>query len=321
MTEPSSMSTPGSRRLAAVVFADVVDFTRLSAEDEAGALEVIEALRTAAATAATAFGGEVVKYLGDGALLEFPSLDGAADGAVALHAAFRSAQEARGRSAPCALRIGLHFGDVAVGPDGDIYGDGVNRASRLQGAAEPGSTVVSEDVARQLRRRRDLQLEDLGPRGFKGLDEPLRIFTLEPEASLRERTGAALRGAGGGRPERVGRLPLSRRHPRAMAVGIAAGLVTFVGLGVWTALTPAEEPRTEPILDGGVDPAAVAVLPFDNLSPDPGDAYIAAGLTDELGIALARVEGLRVASRRSAEEYLRQGLDLPTLAGRLGVAR
>ena len=167
--------TSGSRRLAAVWFADIVGFTRLSAENEPLALRLVEVLQTAATAAAGSHEGNVVKFMGDGVLAEFVSTEGAAVGAMQLLLRFDRLTKSWPQG-PHQLRLGMHLGDVAVAEDGDIYGDGVNRASRLEGLAEPGRLLVSEDVYRQLRSRPDLILTDLGTRSVKGYDDPLRVY-------------------------------------------------------------------------------------------------------------------------------------------------
>ena len=133
----SREKTSGSRRLAAIWFADIVGFTRLAAENEPLALRLVEVLQTAANAAVESHEGNVVKFMGDGVLAEFGSTEGAALGALQLLLRFSQLTESWPKG-PHQIRLGLHLGDVAVGADGDIYGDGVNRASRLEGLAEPG---------------------------------------------------------------------------------------------------------------------------------------------------------------------------------------
>jgi len=113
------------------------------------ALRLVEVLQTAAAAAVESHEGNVVKFMGDGVLAEFASTEHAALGVMQLLLRFGqlTASWAQG---PHQIRLGMHSGDVTVGADGDIYGDGVNRASRLEGLAEPGRLLLSEDVFRQL---------------------------------------------------------------------------------------------------------------------------------------------------------------------------
>ncbi|HET6616654.1 MAG TPA: adenylate/guanylate cyclase domain-containing protein, partial [Gemmatimonadota bacterium] len=165
-------------RLTAVWFADIVGYSRLAGEDDAAALQLIHLFQSTSRAAAESHGGRIVKFLGDGALAEFPSTEAAVRAAHELMAAF----ETEARSVPGgshALRIGVHVGDVASGPDGDLYGDGVNVAARLQAEAEPGQLLASEDVWRQLRARRGLRFDPLGERTLKGITAPVDVYSIE----------------------------------------------------------------------------------------------------------------------------------------------
>ena len=173
-----------NRRLAAVWFGDIVGFTRLSSQDERRALRFVGVLQETARREIDRHGGTLVKFLGDGVLAFAGSTASAIDAALALRDEFQNRCAADGQ--PLFLRIGVHVGDIVVSPDGDIYGDGVNVASRLHGEAEPGRIVVSEDVWRQCRQRPELQFAPLGRRVVKGQDEPLWVYevTSSQEAAL-----------------------------------------------------------------------------------------------------------------------------------------
>ena len=164
-------STALDRRLAAVWFADIVGFTGLADADEDAALATVAEFQSAV-RAAVEGRGRVVKFLGDGVLVEFASARAALEAAFALRGAFPP----QGSSNPAAIRIGLHVGEVAGAPDGDLYGDGVNFAARLQAAANPGDIVVSEDATRALRHGRGYRFEPLGSRPVKGYEHPVSIF-------------------------------------------------------------------------------------------------------------------------------------------------
>jgi len=125
------MHTSGTRRLAAVWFADIVGYSGLSARDEDAALALVRVLQDATRAEVPAHGGRVVKYVGDAALAVFESVDGAIRAALAVQQRF-NASDAAIADEP-RLRIGLHLGEITEASDGDVYGDGVNVASRLQG--------------------------------------------------------------------------------------------------------------------------------------------------------------------------------------------
>jgi adenylate cyclase len=165
------------RHLAAVWFADIVGYTRLSEENEGEAVRLAHAFQRAARAVVERFGGRIVKSMGDGALAEFPSSEMAVRSAHALLAAFAGVADDDGLRTS-GLRVGVHVGDVAATDDGDLYGDGVNVASRLQSAAEPGEVWVSEDVWRQLRRRPELSFDSRGEHALKGIGQPMQTYAV-----------------------------------------------------------------------------------------------------------------------------------------------
>src|SRR6184192_1208917 len=171
-----------SHRLVAVWFADIVGYSARAAEDETGALRLVEILQTFSRETVRRYGGRVVKFIGDAVLAEFPSTDLAVRAAVALNIEYADKSITSG--GVHRLRIGVHVGDVAVGADGDLYGDAVNVAARIQEAAEPGQVVLSRDVWQQLRSRRDFRFQSLGDRSLKGIaSTTLYVVTLEEKAA------------------------------------------------------------------------------------------------------------------------------------------
>ena len=156
-----------THHLVALWFADIAGYSDRAAEDERSALQLIEILQSLSRDTVRRYEGRVVKFMGDAVLAEFPSTELAVRAAVALSEQYAKESAATGRAHN--LRIGVHVADVAVGSDGDLYGDGVNAAARVQEAAEPGQVVLSEDVWRQLRGRPEFQFESLGDRSLKGV--------------------------------------------------------------------------------------------------------------------------------------------------------
>jgi len=154
-------------RLVAVWFADVAGYSARAAEDESGALQLIEILQTLSREIVGRYEGRIVKFIGDAVLAEFSSTALALQAAAALSRDYVSQSVASGQAHN--LSVGVHVGDVAVSSEGDLYGDAVNAAARIQEAAEPGQVVVSQDVWRQLRGRREFCFEPLGDRSLKGV--------------------------------------------------------------------------------------------------------------------------------------------------------
>jgi class 3 adenylate cyclase/tetratricopeptide (TPR) repeat protein len=171
---------PLSRRLVAVWFADIVGFTRLSSQDESAALRLINLFQEIARREIDRHDATLVKFTGDGVLAYAGSTASAIDAALALRDEFHERSVADGE--PSLLRVGVHVGDIVVSSEGDIYGEGVNVASRLQGEAEPGQVLVSEDVWRQCRQRVELRFAPMGPRALEGLNEPMWVYEVAPPA-------------------------------------------------------------------------------------------------------------------------------------------
>ncbi len=195
---PSAAQTApafATRRLAAVWFADIVGYTGLTSQNENAALQVVEDFQEQARKEIDRYGGRLVKFLGDGAMAEFYSTDAAVRSAIALRREFRFSTLSGGTGS---LRIGIHVGDVVTASDGDIYGDGVNTASRLAKEASPGKVLVSEDVWRQLRQQPEFSFRSAGERALRGIQGRVRLFEVglperaEPPASVDRRSIAVL---------------------------------------------------------------------------------------------------------------------------------
>jgi adenylate cyclase len=166
------------RTLVALWFADIAGYSARAAEDERGALRLVEILQPLSRETVQQYRGRLVKFLGDAVLAEFSSAEQAVRAAIALSTGYREESATAG----CVgnLRIGVHLVDVAVGPDGDLYGYGVNVAARIQQAAEPGQVLLSQDIWRQLRSRQDFRYEDLGDQSLKGVGS-IRLYAVNAE--------------------------------------------------------------------------------------------------------------------------------------------
>jgi adenylate cyclase len=170
------------RTLVALWFADIAGYSEHAAKDESGALRLVEILQELASETVPQFRGRVVKFVGDAVLAQFQSAELAVRAAIMLSNGYVQRSDAIGRVEH--LRIGVHLADVAVAADGDLYGDGVNTAARIQEAAQPGQVVISQDVWRQLRGRREFRFEHLGDRPLKGIG-PMGLYvgTMESGAT------------------------------------------------------------------------------------------------------------------------------------------
>lgn len=176
------------RKLAAILVADVVNFSLLMGKDEEGTLARVTADRTDVIEPAIAGRlGRLVKTTGDGLLVEFASAVDAVQCAIEIQAGISARNQKAPERVPMAYRIGVNLGDIIV-QDGDVFGDGVNVAARLEGLAEPGGICVSDMVRQVIRSKMNLPLEDLGPQSVKNIEEPVRVFRVETGT---KETGAA----------------------------------------------------------------------------------------------------------------------------------
>jgi TolB-like protein/class 3 adenylate cyclase len=169
-----------TRKIAAILVADVVGYGRLVGADEEGTLARLRALRSDLIDPTiSVHHGRIVKRTGDGSVIEFRSVVDAVRCALEVQNALveRNAGIALGKRIE--FRIGIHLGDVVEESDGDLMGDGVNIAARLEGIAKPGAICLSEDAYRQVKGRLDLAVTDLGPTQLKNIAEPIRIYSLD----------------------------------------------------------------------------------------------------------------------------------------------
>ncbi len=170
-----------NRRLAAILAADVVGYSRLMGADEAGTLAALKRHRdTVFDPAVVAHNGRIVKLIGDGTIAEFGSVVDAVNCALAVQRASVTAPDQRASQPRIVLRIGINLGDVIIEGD-DIYGDGVNIAARLEPLAEPGGICVSSIVNESVGNRIDVRFQESGDVSVKNIDRPIKIWKWHPE--------------------------------------------------------------------------------------------------------------------------------------------
>ncbi len=179
-----------ARRLAAILAADVVGYSRLMGEDEAGTALSVRAHREAARPIVAGFGGRIVKTTGDGLLLEFPSVVAAVECAIAIQKLMVERNAAVPEDKRIVYRIGVSLGDVLIEGD-DIVGDGVNIAARLEGLCEPGGVLISRTAYEHIRGRIDADFVDLGPTQLKNIAEPIRVYSLDVGAPTQPKPAPA----------------------------------------------------------------------------------------------------------------------------------
>src|SRR5277367_563973 len=169
-----------TRKLAAVLAADVVGYGRLAEADEDRTLSRLRGLRTDLVDpAVAAHHGRVVKRTGDGILIDFRSVVDAVRCAIEVQTGLIERNAGLPPERRIEFRVGIHLGDVVEESDGDLMGDGVNIAARLEGIAKAGAICLSEDAYRQVKQRLDLKVSDLGATQLKNIAEPVRVYSLE----------------------------------------------------------------------------------------------------------------------------------------------
>ena len=174
------------RRLAAILSADVVGYSRLMAANEQSTVRTITAYREQISNLVGDHRGRVVDATGDNALAEFPTALDAVEAAVEIQRVLKARNAGLPEDLRMEFRIGVHMGDVTVESE-RIYGDGVNIAARLQGLAEPGGICISGAVHEQVRRKTELDFDDLGEQSVKNIPEPVRVFRVRAEAAVVEK--------------------------------------------------------------------------------------------------------------------------------------
>src|SRR6202453_413839 len=169
-----------TRKIAAILVADVVGYGRLAGADEEGTLARLRTLRSDLIDPAVAtHHGRVVNHTGDGSLIEFRSVVDAGRCAIEVQNGMVERNAGLPPERRIEFRMGIHLGDVVEEADGDLMGDGVNIAARLEGMAKPGAICLSEDAYRQVRGRLDMAVTDLGPTQLKNIAEPIRVYSLD----------------------------------------------------------------------------------------------------------------------------------------------
>ena len=182
-----------TRKLAAILAADVVGYSRLAGADEDRTLARLRALRSDLIDPTIAVhNGRVVKRTGDGSLVEFRSVVDAVRCAIEVQNAMVERNAGLPPERRIEFRVGIHLGDVVEESDGDLMGDGVNIAARLEGIAKPGAICLSEDAYRQVKARLDLAVTDLGETQLKNIAEPVRIYSLQVGAPAEAKLAASL---------------------------------------------------------------------------------------------------------------------------------
>src|SRR5574337_876304 len=293
-----------TRKLAAILVSDVVGYSRLAGADEDLILARLRTLRSDLIDPIiSVHHGRIVKRTGDGSIIEFRSAVDAVRCAIEAQSGLIERNAGLPPEKRIEFRVGIHVGDVVEEADGDLMGDGVNIAARLQSVAKPGAICLSEDAYRHVKGRLDVAVNDLGPTQLKNIAEPVRIYALEvgapAYAKVVTRDGMA----------RAPAASPSRKRSIAVASALAIALLLAAGAGAWRFVAANQSPPIASKLPAEAAHLSIVVLPFTNLSGDSAQDYFADGITENLTTDLSRLSGAFVIARNTAFTYKGKSVD------------
>jgi TolB-like protein/class 3 adenylate cyclase len=300
------------RRLAAILAADVVGYSRLVGEDEAGTLRLLQTYRRELIDPQiTENRGRIVKTTGDGFLAEFGSTVDALRCANEIQTRMGEQNASDRPSKRIEFRIGIHQGDIVIADDGDIFGDGVNIAARLETLAEPGGICVSARVQEDAAGKLAIAFRDLGEQRLRNIARPVHVYAFGP-------------------PTPAGTIQPGSRSSRWRWLGVASVIAAIAfGIVAWHMLPQRSAPINEPTAVSAPAPPgivahraprlSVVVLPFTNLSNDPDQEYFGDAITDDLTTDLSRITGSFVIARTTAFTYKGKAADVKQIGRDLGV--
>jgi len=291
--EPDNTFT---RRVCAVLLADVTGFSKLMGENDERTAHAVHRLQAIAQGIVSDANGRAEPVAGDALFATFDSVVAAVQAAIAIQ---RSVANERFEGQQLQIRIGVHLGDVLL-RDGRAFGDAINIAARLEALARPGTICISDTVHRQVRNKFDEQFVDLGQQKLKNISDPVHAYLIVPNDAAQP--PAPQRGL---------------RWAIVAAALVATSVAAVIAVRQLAPTKPARAPQSE-----AVSPPArksVAVLPFVNMSGDSSDEYLSDGMTEEIITALSKLSGLRVAARTSSFFFKGKNEDIEKIGQQLRV--
>ncbi len=286
-------------RVAAILAADAVGYSRLMADDEPATVAALDRARDVFHAHVEGNQGRVVDTAGDSVLAVFETTTGAVRASIAIQEGLAALNADTPADRRMLFRVGIHLGDIIEKiADGTIYGDGVNVAARLEALSEPGGITVSDSVHGSIRERLDVGFELLGEHRGKNLKSPVVAYRLLPD-------GAAT--------------PMGKSKRWLAQVSVAAAILAL-GLYAWLQQSPAIETasRDRMAFPLPAEPS-IAVLPFDNVSASDEHDYVADGLAENIIAALSQARDMVVIARNSTFTYKGRAVKVQDVAEDLGV--
>jgi adenylate cyclase len=298
------------RKLTAVFSADVAGYSRLMGEDEAATVKTLDSYKQIMFSLIKQDRGRVVDSPGDNLLAEFASVVDAVQCAVEIQRTLKAKNEELAENRRMQFRIGVNLGDVIEKGD-RIYGDGVNIAARVESLAAPGGICISGSAYEQIENKLPLDYEYLGERTVKNIRRPIRIYRALTEGESKALIGKSRR--------------LGKRWWAWAAAGVGVILMIGAALVAWESfLRPkAKAPMDIATVEGKPFPLpiepSIAVMPFDNLSGDPHQEYIADSVSESIIAALSKIPVMMVSARNSTFAYKGKRAKVQQAAEELGV--
>ncbi|UCH48983.1 MAG: adenylate/guanylate cyclase domain-containing protein [Betaproteobacteria bacterium] len=293
------------RKLAAILSADVVGYSRLMAADEAATVQTIKSYRDIITRLVVRHDGRVVDAPGDALLAEFPSAVEAVRAAVDVQKSLEGRNIELDEERRMQFRIGVNLGDVIEESDGSLYGDGLNIAARLEALADAGGICISSTVFDAVEGKLSFGFDYLGDQQVKNIPRPIRVYRVRAEHGLAPVSTP------------------SKQRVRWKAIASALVLVLLLGGGGAWYYRNLGVPTPETVPGGSVlelpKGPSIAVLPFVNLSGDPEQEYFSDGLTEDIITELARARELHVLARNTTFQFKGQAVDIQAVGRKLGV--
>ena len=284
---------PEDRRHAAIMFTDIVGYTALMGRDEDAAFDMLARNHTLHEALIEKHNGILIKEVGDGTLASFPLASNAVRCAMDIQ------KEAKDQSIP--LKIGIHEGEM-VFAGGDVLGDGVNIASRLQEYAHEGCITISGKVYSDVKNKSGINIKYIGDKKLKNVSDPVKVYEVlcekEEQKSEEDKSHKA--------------------KNKALFYAIAGIVIIVTVILIWQVYLSKQKntQSLENILD-----KSIAVIPFWNDSPDPDNTYFCSGMEEDIRIHLLKIADLNIESRQSVEKYRENSdIDVTTIGKELGVA-
>ena len=275
-----------TRQLAAIMFTDIVGYTALMGKDEQKAFKLLDKNRQIQKPIIEQYNGRWIKELGDGVMASFNTVSEAVNAAIKI-------QQTCNASKQFQLRIGIHLGEVVFEND-DVFGDGVNIASRIQAIANPGSIYISETVHNSIANKKEFQTKFVKEEKLKNVKEPVKIYQMIAEGIVAAHTA-----------------PITEKIKKNRVIAIIALAAIILSAAIYFYANSKETSK--------LNEKSIAILPFDDLSPQKDHEYLSDGLAEEIINSITIIKDLKVIGRTSSFQYKGKGFDAKSIGEKLKV--